>query len=158
GFHRRMLVLIGLGLFVDGFEITLMAGVLGALVQTGMSDVATNAHFISATFAGLAIGAVFAGFVGDRMGRRFSYQFKLLIVRGVSLLAALAPSMPGLIAARFVMGIGMGAEFVIGYGFISEFVPPARRGRCVALVALASNASQLISALVGLAVIPTLGW
>lgn len=158
GFHRRMLVLIGLGLFVDAFEVTLMAGVLGALVKEGISDVPTNAHFISATFAGLAVGALFAGYVGDRYGRRFSYQFNLLIFGIFSLLAAAAPSMGWLIGARFLMGIGMGAEFVIGYGFISEFVPPEKRGRSIAIVALASNSAQLISAMVGLLVIPNFGW
>jgi putative MFS transporter len=157
-FHRRMLVLIGLGLFVDSFEVTLMASVLGALVQSGISDVPTNAKFISATFAGLAVGAVFAGYVGDRFGRRFAYQFNLLLFGVMSLLAAAAPSMFWLIVARFFMGVGMGAEFVIGYGFISEFVPPAKRGRCIAVIALASNSAQLISAVVGLAVIPVFGW
>jgi putative MFS transporter len=157
-FHRRMLVLIGLGLFVDSFEVTLMASVLGALVQSGLSDVATNAKFISATFAGLAVGAVFAGYVGDRFGRRFAYQFNLLLFGLMSFLAAMAPSMPWLIAARFFMGVGMGAEFVIGYGFISEFVPPKSRGRCIAVIALASNSAQLISAVVALAVIPLFGW
>jgi putative MFS transporter len=157
-FHRRMLFLIGAGLFLDSFEVTLMGGVLGALVQSGMSDVATNAKFISATFAGLALGALFAGAIGDRFGRKVSYQFNLILFGAFSLLAAFAPSMGWLIAARFIMGIGLGAEYVIGYGFISEFAPPPVRGRCIAIVALGSNTAVMLSSLVGLIVIPTLGW
>jgi putative MFS transporter len=56
------------------------------------------------------------------------------------------------------MGIGLGAEYVIGYGFISEFAPPPVRGRCIAIVALGSNTAVMLSSLVGLIVIPTLGW
>jgi putative MFS transporter len=34
-FHRRILWLIGLGIFFDSFDISLQSGVLGALVQSG---------------------------------------------------------------------------------------------------------------------------
>jgi MFS transporter, putative metabolite:H+ symporter len=157
-FHRRMLLLIGAGLFLDSFEVTLMAGVLGALIQTGMSDIAMNAKFVSATFAGLSVGALFAGAIGDRLGRKASYQFNLILFGAFSILAAFAPDMWWLIAARFIMGIGLGAEYVIGYGFISEFAPPPVRGRCIAIVALGSNFAVMLSSLIGLIVIPTLGW
>ncbi|MGY8632024.1 MFS transporter [Bradyrhizobium sp. 14AA] len=157
-FHYRMLTLIALGLFVDSFEVMIMGGVLAALVQSGVSDFAQNAKFISATFAGLAAGALFAGVIGDKFGRKASYQFNLLLFGLLSFLAAFAPSMSWLIVIRFFMGIGLGAEFVIGYGFISEFVPPAVRGRSIAVAALVSNSGQLIASLVALAVIPTLGW
>jgi putative MFS transporter len=153
-----MLLMIGAGLFLDSFEVTLMAGVLGALVQTGMSDIAMNAKFISATFAGLSVGALFAGAIGDRFGRKVSYQFNLILFGTFSILAAFAPDMWWLIVARFIMGIGLGAEYVIGYGFISEFAPPPVRGRCIAIVALGSNFAVMLSSLVGLIVIPTLGW
>ena len=43
-----MLFLIGAGMFFDGFDIYLAAGVLGRLVREGLSDVNTNAWFISA--------------------------------------------------------------------------------------------------------------
>src|SRR5271169_1272387 len=110
-FHRRVLRLIGMGMFFDSFDNSMMAGVLAALVSSGGSTMALNATFISATFLGLTIGAGTAGLVGDRLGRRFAYQFNLLIFGGASLLAACAPSMTGLIVIRCIMGIGLGAEF-----------------------------------------------
>ena len=57
-FHRRLLALIGAGLFLDGFELYLTAGVLGALTKSGWSNMAYNASFVSATFIGLANVAV----------------------------------------------------------------------------------------------------
>ena len=68
-FHIRMLCLIGAGMFFDGFDIYLAAGVLGALVREGVSNVDTNAWFISATFAGMTVGAWMAGVLGDRYGQ-----------------------------------------------------------------------------------------
>jgi putative MFS transporter len=124
-FHYRILALIGGGMFLDAFEIYLQGAVLAALIGIGWSTPAQNANFLSATFAGMVIGAWLAGITGDRYGRRFSYQVNLLIFGLASLAGAAAPSMAWLIAARFVMGIGLGAEIVVGYVTISELTPPA---------------------------------
>ena len=125
-FHYRVLGLVGAGMFLDAFEIYLAGGVLAALVKSGWSDLAYNGWFISITFAGMMVGAWSAGIFGDRYGRRFSYQLNLLIFGIASLAGAAAP---WLIAARFVMGVGLGAEIVVGYVTLSEFVPPLQRGR-----------------------------
>ena len=63
-----------------------------------------------------------------------------------------------LIAARFVIGIGLGAEIVVGYATLTEFVPAASRGRWIGLLAVITNFSLFASSMVGLWVIPTLGW
>ena len=91
--HWRLLGLIGAGLFLDGFDVYLASGLLGALVQSGWSDLAHNAQFISVTFAGMFVGAWLAGVLGDRYGRRFAYQTNLLIFGLASLAGAAAPSM-----------------------------------------------------------------
>lgn len=157
-FHRRMLLLIGAGMFFDGFDIYLAAGVLGALVRDGLSDVNSNAWFISATFAGMTLGAWSAGILGDRFGRRFSYQFNLAIFALASLAAVVAPSIGWLVVCRFVMGLGLGAEIVVGYGTIAEFMPPAQRGRYAALLNLFTNLALFVATFGGFLIIPYLGW
>lgn len=77
----------------------------------------------------MLIGACAAGLIGDRFGRRASYQINLAIFGFASLAAVFAPNMTVLIALRFVMGIGLGAEIVVGYGTLAEFIPPSHRGR-----------------------------
>jgi MFS transporter, putative metabolite:H+ symporter len=157
-FHWRVLGLIAAGMFFDSFDLYLAGGVLGALVQSGESNLSLNATFISATFFGMMIGAWFAGILGDRFGRKFSYQFNLMIFGIASLAGAAAPSMTWLIAARFVMGLGLGAEIVVGYGTLSEFIPARHRGRFATLLNLIINSSLLISTLIGWVVIPQFGW
>jgi MFS transporter, putative metabolite:H+ symporter len=157
-FHRRVLWLVGLGMFFDSFDNSMMAGVLAAMVAGGWSTMGHNASFISATFLGLTIGAGAAGLLGDRLGRRFAYQFNLLIFGLMCLLASVAPSMRWLIPIRCIMGIGLGAEFVVGYGMISEFVPPARRGQFTTLLNLISSSGVFAVSMTGLIVIPAFGW
>jgi putative MFS transporter len=157
-FHHRLLWLIGAGMFFDSFDIYLAGSVLGELVHGGWSSVALNARFISGTFIGMVIGAAGAGWLGDRYGRRFTYQFNLAIFGLASLACAAAPSMDWLIAARFVAGIGLGAEIVIGYATMLEFIPPGHRGRWAALLSLVTNFGLFASTLISWIVIPEFGW
>ncbi len=157
-FHRRMLALIAAGMFFDAFDVYLQGSLLGALVHDGWSTPAINASFLTKTFLGMLIGAAAAGLIGDRFGRRVSYQINLAIFGLASLAAVFAPNMQVLIWLRFVMGIGLGAEIVVGYATLAEFIPPSHRGRWVGLLSLFTNLAVTATGFVSLAVIPTLGW
>jgi len=157
-FHRKMLMLIGAGMFFDSFDIYLTGTVLGALMKSGWSTLSLNASFVSATFVGMVIGALGAGILGDRFGRKFTYQFNLGIFGLASLAAAVMPDMHWLIGARFVTGIGLGAEIVIGYATMIEFVPPQARGRWSAGLSLLTNFGLFAATLAGYFIIPTIGW
>ena len=157
-FHRRLALMIGLGLFFDAFDLYMASGVMVGLVASGWATMASNAHFLSAGALGALIGAFFAGWLGDKYGRKFTFQFNLILFGLVSIAAAFAPSMTWLIVLRFVMGLGLGAEIVVGYATISEFVPPATRGRWNAVLFFLSTSSLLISTVLGYFIIPHLGW
>jgi putative MFS transporter len=157
-FHRRIMWLIGIGMFFDGFDIYVASTVLGATLHSGFSTLAQNALFVSLTFLGMMLGSLGTGFLGDRFGRRFTYQANLAIFGLASLGAALAPNMSVLIACRFVMGLGLGAENVVGYSTLAEFVPPAKRGKLQGLMAVFVVSGLPIAGLIGLSLIPSLGW
>ena len=157
-FHRRMMRLIGLGMFFDGFDIYIAASVLGATLRSGFSTLPQNAAFVSMTFVGMMLGSVITGFVGDRYGRRFTYQVNLLVFGLASLAAAFAPNMTVLILLRFVMGLGLGAENVVGYSTMTEFVPPAHRGRWLGIIAVFVVTGLPVSALLAWWLVPSLGW
>lgn len=156
--HRRILILIGTGMFLDAFDINLGAGVLGALVRDGWSTLSLNAAFVGVTFIGMTVGAAVAGLIGDRYGRRLSYQINLAIFGGSSLLAAFAPDMTSLIVLRFFMGIGLGAEIVVGYATLTEFIPAAKRGYWICMLAVITNASLFVASVLSLWLIPRFGW
>ncbi|MEV6647740.1 MFS transporter [Amycolatopsis sp. NPDC051371] len=157
-FHRRLALLVGLGMFFDSFDNTLSAAVLASMLPTGFSTLELNSLFLSVTFAGLAIGAAFAGWLSDRVGRAFAFQFSLALFGGLALLAAMAPSMPVLIALRGVMSIGLGAEYVICYGMITEFIPRRRRGRYLGLLGIFGGLGVSLSSILGWVVIPAFSW
>src|SRR5262249_14299548 len=106
----------------------------------------------------MTIGAFIIGFLGDWYGRRFTYQFNLMIFGLSSLAAAFAPHMTTLNLLRFVMGLGLGAAIVAGYSTLTEFGPPRTRGRWLAFMAFLVVSGLPVTALLGLLIIPNFGW
>ena len=157
-FHYRIFWLVGAGMFFDGYDLYVAGGVLASAVQTKFSTVPQNLQFISLTFVGMTLGSLITGFVGDKYGRRFTYQINLLIFGLASLAAAFAQDMPQLIVCRFVQGLGLGAEIVVGYSTLTEFVPPKTRGRWLSMMAFLVVAGFPVTALLGYLIIPAFGW
>jgi len=157
-FHLKIFALIGAGMFLDGAELYITAGVLGAVTKEGWSTMALNATFISMTFVGMVCGAWLAGVLGDRYGRRFTYQFNLAVFGLASLAATLAPNMETLIGLRFIMGIGLGAEVVVGYATLTEFVQARIRGQMISWLAVVTNSSLVVCTFLSIWVIPRFGW
>ena len=157
-FHRRIMWLIGIGMFFDGFDIYVAATVLGATLRSGFSTMGQNAEFVSVTFLGMMLGSFLTGFLGDRYGRRFTFQANLAIFGLASIAATFSPSMTVLILLRFVMGVGLGAENVVGYATMTEFVPPQARGKWLGIISVFVVAGLPVTALLGTLIIPRFGW
>jgi MFS transporter, putative metabolite:H+ symporter len=157
-FHYRIFWLVGAGMFFDGYDLYIAGGVLASALQTKFSTGPQNLQFISLTFVGMTIGSLITGFIGDKLGRRFTYQINLLIFGLASLAAAFAPNMTVLIACRFVQGLGLGAEIVVGYSTLTEFVPPKTRGRWLSMMSFLVVAGFPVTALLGYLIIPAWGW
>ncbi|MBB5399480.1 MULTISPECIES: MFS transporter [Paraburkholderia] len=157
-FHRRVLWLVSMGVFFDSFDNTLSSSVLAALLKSGWSTLELNSLFMSVTFAGLTIGAAGAGWLSDRFGRRFAYQFNLLIFGCMAVASAFAPSMHWMIVMRGIMALGMGAEYVMGWGLITEFVPPPQRGRYLGWFGLFAGIGVFVTSVIGWLIIPKFGW
>src|SRR6185295_2557783 len=88
----------------------------------------------SATIFGMFIGTAGQGQFSDRFGRRFIYQFNLLVFGVFTILGAFAPSVWLLIVCRFIAGLGLGAEQPLAFAYAGEYAPKDIRGRILAIV------------------------
>src|ERR1035441_4637440 len=79
-------------------------------------------------------GTAGQGEFSDRWGRKTIYQFNLLLFGAFTILGALAPTVIWLVAARFIAGIGIGAEQPLAFSYAGEYSPKAIRGRILAIV------------------------
>ncbi|WP_254070535.1 MFS transporter [Acidisphaera sp. L21] len=130
-FH--LLVVIGLGVtwILDGLEVTIV-GSLGPVLQDkrtlGLTpqDIGSVA---SIYVMGAVVGALFFGWLTDRLGRKVIFNVTLgIYVLGV-LLSAFAWDFWSFAAFRFITGLGIGGEYAAINSAIDELMPARLRGR-----------------------------
>lgn len=130
--HRRVLWLVGLGMFFDLYDIFLGGYLNASFRSTYHLSTLSQSFLIGSAYFGAFFGALFFGFLADRFGRKTMYQINLAIYSLFSLAAAFAPSPTWVIVLRFFAGLGLGAELPLGDAYLSEMIPANRRGRLIA--------------------------
>jgi sugar porter (SP) family MFS transporter len=106
---------------------------------------------VSAVTAGALVGALFSSWLTTKMSRRGIVKLAAVVFIAGAALAAVAPNVEVLIAARFVIGLAVGFASTVVPLYISEVVPAARRGSMVALFQLAITAGILLAYIVNAA-------
>jgi len=132
--HRQVIALIAAGYFFDVIDFTVFGSLVPYILQSKFATGAEVAGIGSAAVFGMFLGTAGQGEFSDRFGRRFIYQFNLLLFGVFTLLGAFAPSVPLLIACRFIAGLGLGAEQPLAFAYAGEYAPKRIRGRILALV------------------------
>jgi sugar porter (SP) family MFS transporter len=119
-----------------GFDTAVISGVTGDLrTLFELSPKALGITVSSALF-GTLLGAMSAGFLGDRFGSRDSLRVMavLYFVSGIG--CAFAWDWSSLVVFRFIGGLAIGGSSVLAPVYISEIAPPQRRGMLVGLFQL----------------------
>jgi putative MFS transporter len=132
--HRRVIGLIAAGYFFDVIDFTVLGSLIPYVLQSKFATGAQIAAVGSATVFGMFLGTAGQGQFSDRFGRRFIYQFNLLLFGVFTILGALAPSVTVLMACRFIAGLGLGAEQPLAFAYAGEYAPKRIRGRILAIV------------------------
>ncbi|UNS95557.1 sugar porter family MFS transporter [Streptomyces tubbatahanensis] len=113
---------------------------------------------VSAILVGAMIGAPVSGTLTARHGRRPVVIGVAVVFAAGSLIAAVAPGVGSLVAARVVLGLAVGAAANTVPVYIAETAPAAVRGRLMVLFQLMVATGQLLSYLVGYALAGPGGW
>jgi putative MFS transporter len=157
--HIRVIALIAAGYFFDVIDLIVLGSLIPDMVQSKFATAAEAGLVGSATVIGMFIGAAGQGQFSDRWGRKSVYQFNLLLFGIFTILGALAPTVLWLGVARFIAGIGLGAEQPLAFAYAGEYSPKLIRGRILAIVHFIGGACVWpIAALFTLAFRDSIGW
>ncbi len=159
-----------LGGLLFGYDTGVISGAILFITKDFGLPTRLQAFTISVVLVGCMLGALFAGTIADKIGRR-----RTLLTAGAvffigAILSALAPNESVLLAARFIVGLGIGFSSVVAPLYISEVAPSSVRGALVSLYQFAITVGILAAYLIdyalaggeqwrwmlGLAVVPSL--
>ncbi|MGV0792881.1 MFS transporter [Mycolicibacterium sp. XJ1819] len=155
---RLVLAAVSMALFcvqIDYFAINLAL----PRMASDLHSTATDLQWVISVYM-LALGAfmVPAGRLGDIFGRRRALMVGIAMFGVASVLCALAPSAPAIIAARVLQGLGAALIFPVSVSVLTNAFPAVSAGRAIGLAYGIAGLGNAAGPLIGGLFTDTIGW
>ena len=143
-FHRLVVVALGITWILDGLEVTLAGSVAAALQTSPRLHLTAEQVGLtgSAYLAGAVLGALFFGYLTDKLGRKKLFNVTLGVYLVATAATAFSWDFTSFMLFRFLTGAGIGGEYAAINSAIQELIPARLRGR----IDLAINGSFWVGA------------
>lgn len=160
GEHGKLLLGSGVGWALDAMDVGLISYIMTALAAEWQLGNSQLSWIGSIGAVGMMIGASVGGLLADKIGRRNVFALTLLVYGVATGAAAFSTGVAMLIALRFIVGLGLGAELPVASTLVSEFAPQRIRGRMVVLLEAFWAVGWIMAALLGYFLVPLTinGW
>ena len=157
-FHYKLLIVTGLGWLFDSMDTGLISFVLPVLAKEWGLTPEQVGWIGSVGLIGMALGAVIAGTVADKFGRKNVFAATVILYSVSTGLCAVAWSYESLLVFRFLVGFGLGGELPVAATLMSEYAPAHLRGRFIVLLESFWGLGWLVAACISYLLIPEFGW
>ncbi|QDY80290.1 MFS transporter [Streptomyces qinzhouensis] len=159
---RWIVAIATVTLVFDGYDLVVYGTVVPTLLrdpdQLGPLTTAQAGALGSYALVGVMVGALAAGAIGDRVGRRRIMLVNLVWFSVGMALTSFATSVTAFGILRFFTGIGVGALVATVGALTAEFAPPNRRNYYNAIVYSGIPAGGVLAALMALFASDAIGW
>jgi MFS transporter, putative metabolite:H+ symporter len=156
--HITVTSFLGVAIFFDGFDALSTAYVLPVLIREWHIAPQSIGGLISIANLGQALGALFFGWLAERIGRVPTARITIALYAVMSLACAFTSNYQELFWCRFIEGIGLGGEIPVASTYISEILRADRRGGSFLSYQIIFPVGLLGAGIAGAVVVPTLGW
>lgn len=158
GFQLRVLLLCGLCILMDGFDVQAMGYVAPAIIQEWHVTKASLGPVFGAGLLGMLVGSLAFSVLADKIGRRPVLIGATLFFSVCMLVTPWASSLEQLQVLRFITGLGLGAIMPNVMALAGEYSPARRRVTLMMLVSCGFTVGAVVGGLVSAALIPAYGW
>ncbi|TXS38597.1 MFS transporter [Streptomyces sp. OR43] len=156
--HIKVRTLIGTVTFFEAFDQLLTASALPVLTEQWKLSTGQGTMIVTSGSVGMLLGALVAGWLGDRIGRVNTVALGVAVTALASLAVAFSPGFALFTLFRFVQGLGIGGVVPVAATYINEIARADHRGRFVLLYELIFPAGLATATLVASWVVPSFGW
>jgi len=147
-----------LGWTLDAFDFTVFLFLLVPIAKEFHADLTWVVLVGSLTMYMRFAGAIAAGWMADRMGRRAPLMISILWYSFCNFVAGFSPTFLFLLVFRTLLGIGMGAEWPAGAALANESWPARSRGLMSAVLQGSWALGYLVAAVLYATVFDLIGW
>lgn len=153
-----IVVVIMLGLIIDGLDIQLLALVSPVIIAEWGTTKAAFGPAMGGALIGMAFGASAGGWIGDRYGRKATLVGATVLFGCSTAAASLTGSVSELAILRLVTGLGFGAAAPNGMALASEWLPPRARPTAIAILSASTPFGGVVGAGAVLWWLSAMGW
>lgn len=159
GRFQKWVVFLGfLIIALDGFDVAIMGFIAPQLKMDWGLDAHALGPVLSAALIGLAGGAITAGPLADRFGRKIILLCSVSLFGTLTILTALASDVQTLVILRFLTGLGLGAAMPNASILVSEYAPERSKSLLITLAFCGFSAGAAVGGFASAWMIPNLGW
>ena len=146
-FHWLVIIALGIAWVLDGLEVTVVGSLSGALTESPVLHLTGEQVGLAASayLVGAVAGALFFGWLTDRLGRKKLFSITVLVYLIATIACGLSWNFWSFALFRMVTGAGIGGEYAAVNATIQELIPARRRG----FTDLVVNGSFWLGAAVG---------
>jgi MFS family permease len=129
-FHWLVLVALGIAWVLDGLEVTIVGSLSGALTESPVLRLTGQQVGLAASayLVGAVAGALFFGWLTDRLGRKKLFSITVLVYLVATIACGLSWNFWSFAFFRMLTGAGIGGEYAAVNATIQELIPARRRG------------------------------
>ncbi|WP_025785797.1 MFS transporter [Sporosarcina sp. D27] len=153
-FQRKVKIVSAGGTFLDGFDLTIIAVAMPLILKQWDIMPIEQSLLVASAIIGSFIGAAWLGSLTDTFGRKAMITIDLLAFVLFAILTAVAPNVLWLIAFRFLLGIGIGADYPISATLVAEFSSTKNRGKQGTFLAAMWFVGAVVAYISGLVLAP----
>ncbi|QQM42287.1 MFS transporter [Streptomyces liliifuscus] len=157
-FHKVTLLAIAFAYFFEFADINSFATTAPKLIKLWGLTVDQVAYVTSLSFVGMFIGAIVAGSISDRWGRKRALLWTTMFFGVFSFAAAFSWDLVSLGVFRVLTSAGLSAMTVVGVVYINEMYPSAIRGKYQAYAIVIGICGTPVTNLIASAVVPLTDW
>ena len=156
--HIRVASLCLLVLFLEGYDITSMSYAIPSLIEAWHVKPPQFTAALTAGSFGLLFGALSAGLLGDRLGRKPVLIGCTAVFVVFSLMTGFAAGLPSLAVLRFFTGLGLGGGIPIAIALATDCAPLQNPRRVVILMSAGVSVGNTVGGFIAAQIVRTAGW
>lgn len=157
-FQWNVLLLCFVIIMLDGYDAAVMGFIAPALIEDWGISRAQMGPVLGAAMFGVAIGALVAGPLSDRYGRKRILLWSVALFALFSLAGALAQSPSQLALMRFLTGLGLGAVMPNCVTLVAEYMPERRKGLMITLMYSGFNVGSGLGGFIAAGLLSHYSW
>ena len=147
-----------LGYMLDALDVLLYVFAVQTMRAEFHWDNKTAGLVSSATLIASSVGGIAAGILADRIGRRRTLIYTILLYSLASAGSATSSGLVTLLFWRALIGLGLGGEWSAGAVLVAESWPPENRAKAIGLMQSGWAIGYMLAAVVTAIVLPRFGW